>query len=76
MTAKKRKKKWLTPARKQKLGGYIIDMSKLLAGGYLLKYLTGERQVDYPQLAFVTFLWLLMLYIGLYLVAPKEDVKK
>ncbi len=70
------KRTWLTKERKQKLGGYIIDMSKILAGGYLLKYLTGEREMNYPQLALVTILWVLMLYIGLYLVAPKEGRRK
>ncbi len=51
-------------------------MSKLLAGGYLLKYLMGERQMNYFQLAYVTILWIFMLYIGLYLAAPKEGAKK
>ncbi len=70
------KSKWLTRKRKEKLGGYIIDMSKLLAGGYLIKYLTGEREIDYPQLAILTIIWLLLLWLGLYFVAPKEGKGK
>jgi hypothetical protein len=72
----KGKNTWLNEKRKEKLGRYIIDMSKLLAGGYLLKYLTGEREINYPQLVILTIIWLLLVWLGLYFVAPKEGKAK